>query len=60
MGLIMKLHIINSGSSGNCYILENSESALMLEAGCKLDLVKKAINFNTLKLKAMLVSHGHL
>lgn len=56
----MKLHIINSGSSGNCYILENSESALMLEAGCKLDLVKKAINFNTLKLKAMLVSHGHL
>lgn len=56
----MKLKIISSGSVGNAYILENQNSALLIECGVKVDEIKKAIDFNTLKIKGMLVSHGHL
>jgi phosphoribosyl 1,2-cyclic phosphodiesterase len=56
----MKLKIISSGSVGNSYILESQNSALLIECGVKVDEVKQAIDFNTLKLKGMLVSHGHL
>jgi len=29
----MKLKVLGSGSSGNCYLLENESEALMLECG---------------------------
>ena len=42
----MKLKIISTGSQGNCYILENEQEALIIEAGVKFIEVKKAICFN--------------
>lgn len=56
----MKLKIISSGSIGNAYILESQNSALLIECGVKVDEIKKAINFNTLKIKGAIVSHAHL
>ena len=29
----MRLKVLGSGSSGNCYILENDNEALIIEAG---------------------------
>lgn len=55
----MKLKILGSGSSGNCYILENDEEALIIEAGLPFMEVKKALDFNVMKIKAVLVSHTH-
>ena len=55
----MKLKVLGSGSSGNCYILENDKEALIIEAGVPFMEVKKALNFNIMKIKAMLVSHTH-
>ena len=56
----MKLKIISSGSIGNAYILESQNSALLIECGVKVDEIKKAIDFNTLKIKGAIVSHAHL
>ena len=37
----MKLRVLGSGSSGNCYILENEAEALIIEAGVPFMEVKK-------------------
>lgn len=55
----MKIHVIGSGSAGNCYIFENSTSALILEAGVPFKEVKKALNFNLRKVVGVLVTHEH-
>lgn len=55
----MKLKVLGSGSSGNCYILENDEEALIIEAGLPFMEVKKALNFNVMKIKAVLITHDH-
>ena len=55
----MKLKILGSGSSGNCYILENKTSALVLECGVPFKEIKQALNFNISKVAGALVSHEH-
>lgn len=55
----MELKVIDTGSSGNCYILENANSALIIEAGVSFKEVKKAIDFNISKIIGVLVSHVH-
>lgn len=51
--------IIGSSSSGNSYVLQNDSEALIIEAGMKLIEVKKALDFNTAKVKGCIVSHQH-
>jgi phosphoribosyl 1,2-cyclic phosphodiesterase len=55
----MKLKVLGSSSKGNCYILENETSALIIEAGVSLKEVKKALNFNISKVAGCLISHEH-
>lgn len=55
----IKLKVLGSGSSGNCYILENDEEALIIEAGLPFMEVKKALDFNVMKIKAVLITHLH-
>jgi phosphoribosyl 1,2-cyclic phosphodiesterase len=56
----MKLKTISTGSKGNCYILENENEALIIEAGVKFIEVKKALDFNVHKIVGAIVSHEHL
>lgn len=56
----MKLKIISSGSSGNAYILESANEALLIECGVRLQQIKKALNFNISKVVGCLISHDHL
>lgn len=55
----MKLKVLSSGSSGNCYILENDNEALIIEAGLPFMEVKKALNFNVMKIVGVIASHVH-
>lgn len=55
----MKLKVLGSNSLGNCYILENKDEALIIEAGIKLPKVKAAMNYNIKKIVGCLVSHEH-
>ena len=56
----MKLKVIGSGSSGNCYVLDSGEEILILEAGVPFSEVKEAIDYQTSKIVAVLYSHSHL
>ena len=55
----MKLKTLGSGSSGNCYMLENDKEALIIEAGLPFMEVKKALDFNVMKIKAVITTHFH-
>ena len=55
----MKLKILGSGSSGNCYILENERSALIIECGVNIKLIKQGLDFNLSKVAGVLISHEH-
>ena len=55
----MKLKVLGSGSSGNCYILESNTEALIIEAGLTFMEVKKALNFNVRKIVGVVMSHSH-
>ena len=55
----MRLKCLGSGSSGNCYLLENGTECLVIEAGILFREVKKALDFNIRKIKAVVISHEH-
>lgn len=55
----MILKCINSGSKGNAYALVSKNEILLLEAGCRLLDVKKAIGFQIGKVVGCLVTHSH-
>jgi len=55
----MKLHIVGTGSTGNCYILEGETSALIIECGKSFKDVKKSLDFNIEKIAGCIVSHEH-
>lgn len=55
----MKLKVLESGSSGNCYILESDTEALIVEAGISFKEVKIALNFDIKKIVGVLAGHCH-
>lgn len=55
----MKLTVIGSSSSGNGYIIQDHEEALILEAGVSLSKVKQALGFDVNKVTGVLISHLH-
>lgn len=55
----MKLKIIGSSSSGNCYLLETEYEILIMECGIMFDKIQKAIDFNLHKVVGCLLTHSH-
>ena len=55
----MKLHVIATGSSGNCYLLEGADSALILEAGVPPEAVFRSVRVSTRKIAGVLITHEH-
>lgn len=56
----MKLIVIGSSSSGNSYALQAvSGEILLLEAGCPLEEVRKAIEYKISKVVGCIISHSH-
>lgn len=55
----MELSILGSSSYGNCYILQNENEALIIEAGINFTEVKKALDFNLSKVVGCIISHEH-
>ncbi len=55
----MKVHILGSSSKGNCYILESSTEALIVEVGLPPVTIKKALQWNLKKIVGALISHSH-
>lgn len=55
----MELTVLGSSSSGNCYLFQNENEALIIECGIKFTEVTKALDFNLKKAVGCLVSHEH-
>jgi len=55
----MKLITINSNSSGNAYALDSGSEILLLEAGCRMPDVKRAINYRYPDIVGCIVTHRH-
>lgn len=55
----MRLKILASGSSGNCYLLENKEEILILEAGITFKKIQEGMNYKTGKVAGCMVTHEH-
>lgn len=55
----MKLNILGSSSSGNCYILQSDSEALIIEVGLRMTAIKEALGFNLNKVAGCIVSHLH-
>lgn len=56
----MKLHVINTGSVGNCYLLKASTGEiLMIECGVPFKEIQKALDFDYSGVVGCLVSHEH-
>ena len=55
----MTLRIIGSSSSGNCYILDGKDEALIVECGCPVKEVKVSLNWQIGKIAGAVVTHRH-
>lgn len=55
----MRLSVINSDSNGNCYVLQNSREALIIEAGVNIAEIKKALEWKVSKVAGAIISHEH-
>lgn len=55
----MKLTIINSNSSGNCYVLHNEKEALIIECGVHITKIKQALGYNLMKVAGTILTHEH-
>lgn len=55
----MKLRVLASGSSGNCYLLDGGDEILMLECGIRFSEVKQAIDFQVSRIVGCLITHEH-
>ena len=56
---MMTLTPIASGSTGNCYRLENGKDTLILEAGLHIRRIQEAFNFKLSETAGCLVTHEH-
>jgi phosphoribosyl 1,2-cyclic phosphodiesterase len=52
----MKINKLASGSSGNCYIINDD---MMIECGLPINQIKKKSEFSLHKINACLISHEH-
>lgn len=55
----MKIKVIGSGSSGNCYRVSDGKTSLLLEAGLPIKKIKEGCDFDLSSISGCLISHEH-
>lgn len=55
----MKIKVVGSGSSGNCYLVEDEDNILILDAGIPVKKIVSAIDLGK-NVSAVLVTHEHM
>ena len=56
---MVSIQVIGSSSKGNCYLLNDGSSRLMLECGLPWRKIKEAIKFDLANIFSVLVTHEH-
>ena len=58
----MKIHCLASSSMGNCYLLDNGSSILMVECGLEFTKIRKGLtteNIDLMRVGGCLITHAH-
>jgi len=55
----MEIKALASGSKGNCYILSDSQTTILLDAGLSLQTIRIGCNFKLSEVAGALISHRH-
>lgn len=56
---MITIETIASGSSGNCYIISDSETTIMIECGIALKKIREKWGFKIHEISGCLISHEH-
>lgn len=55
----MTINVLASGSKGNCYLISDGSTSLLLECGIPIQKIKEGCNFNLSSVSGCLISHEH-
>lgn len=55
----MNIKVIASGSAGNCYRIDDSKTAMLLECGVPIKKIKEGCDFDLSNIFACFVTHEH-
>lgn len=55
----MEIKTIATGSTGNCYLIDDGQTRLLIELGITFKRIQQALNYETSKVAAALISHSH-
>ena len=55
----MQIKIIASSSMGNCYLVSNGDSSLLIECGTTIKKIRQALDFKLSSVSGCLVTHEH-
>jgi phosphoribosyl 1,2-cyclic phosphodiesterase len=55
----MEFRALASSSSGNCYLVSDGDSQILIEAGIHWKRVQQALDFKTSAIQFALISHAH-
>lgn len=56
----MKIQVLGTGSSGNCYKVEIGTATLLLECGLPYKVIQRKLDFKVSDIDACLITHEHL
>lgn len=56
---MIEIQCLASGSSGNCYTVDDGSSRLMLECGISYKEIQRGLDYKVVDLAGCLISHGH-
>ncbi len=57
---MINLRVLATGSSGNCYLLDNGKETLILDCGIPIKDIKKGLNWDISRIVGVCVTHSHL
>lgn len=55
----MIIRTLATGSTGNCYLIDDGRTQLLIECGIQFKRIQKALDFQVSKVAACLISHSH-
>lgn len=56
----MDIQVLASSSKGNCYLVDDGQTSLLLECGISFKDIQRQLNFKTSSIVGVLVTHEHM
>lgn len=56
---MIRIRTLATGSTGNCYLIDDDRTQLLLECGIRFKDIRRKLNFQTSAVAGVLISHSH-